>query len=99
MESHIPVSIDKAKCVLIIGATSGIGRALALAISELPGRPTVVAAGRRKDRLKELKDRNLETLEIDVAADLETLQKTVDSVVAKYPSVRNRSYSSSLCVC
>jgi len=82
-----PVSIDGAKCVLVIGATSGIGRALALAISELPSRPTVIAAGRRQERLKELKEKNLETLQIDVTADLETLMKTVESLVAKYPNL------------
>ncbi|KAJ6604371.1 hypothetical protein DFH09DRAFT_1122458 [Mycena vulgaris] len=87
MEAHVPISIDKAKCVLVIGATSGIGRALVIAISELPSRPTVIAAGRRQNRLKELKDKNLETLEIDVSADLETLKKTVDSLVAKYPDL------------
>ncbi|KAJ7706474.1 hypothetical protein B0H17DRAFT_631409 [Mycena rosella] len=87
MESIVPVSIDKAKCVLVIGATSGIGRALALAISELPSCPTVIAAGRRQDRLKELEAKNLETLELDVTTDLETLTETVDSLVAKYPQL------------
>ncbi|KAJ7275318.1 hypothetical protein B0H12DRAFT_1266294 [Mycena haematopus] len=81
------VSIDVAKCILVIGATSGIGRALALAISELPSRPMVIAAGRRQDRLKELEKKNLETMQIDVAADLETLKKTVDSVLVKYPNL------------
>jgi len=87
MESHVPVSIDNAKCVLVIGATSGLGRALALAISELPGRPTVIAAGRRQDRLKELEAKKLETVQIDVAADPATLKTTVDSLVAKYPDL------------
>ncbi|KAJ7139843.1 NAD(P)-binding protein [Mycena epipterygia] len=87
MDSRVPVSIDDAKCVLVIGATSGIGRALALAISELPSRPTVIAAGRRQDRLKELEAKNLETFQIDVAADLETLKKAVDSLTAKYPNL------------
>jgi len=82
-----PVSIDNARCVLVIGATSGIGRALALAISELPSRPTVIAAGRRQDRLKELEGKKLETVQIDVAADAATLKKTVDSLVAKYPDL------------
>ncbi|KAJ7093960.1 NAD-P-binding protein [Mycena belliarum] len=81
------VSIDNAKCVLVIGATSGIGRALALAIAELPSRPTVIAAGRRQDRLDELKAKKLETVQIDVAADLTTLKKTVDSLVAQYPDL------------
>ncbi|KAJ6574824.1 hypothetical protein B0H19DRAFT_1125922 [Mycena capillaripes] len=81
------VSIDNAKCVLVIGATSGIGRALALAIAELPSRPTVIAAGRRQDRLKELEEKNLETVQMDVAADQETLKKTVDSLITKYPNL------------
>jgi len=85
--ANVPVSIDNAKCVLVIGATSGIGRALALAISELPSHPTVIAAGRRQDRLKELQEKNLETVQLDVAADLETLKKTVDSLIAKYPNL------------
>lgn len=46
--------IEDAKCVLIIGATSGIGRALALAIHDLPTQPTVIVAGRRMERLEEL---------------------------------------------
>jgi len=82
-----PVSIDNAKCVLVIGATAGIGRALALAISELPSRPTVIAAGRRQERLRELEEKNLETLQLDVTADAETLKKTVDSLVVKYPNL------------
>ncbi|KAJ6562487.1 hypothetical protein B0H19DRAFT_944468 [Mycena capillaripes] len=85
MASVQPVSIDHAKCVLVIGATSCIGRALALAISQLPSRPTVIAAGRREDELAELEDKNLETLRIDVTADLQTLKTTLASLVIKYP--------------
>jgi short-subunit dehydrogenase involved in D-alanine esterification of teichoic acids len=82
-----PVSIDEAKCVLVIGATSGIGRALALAISELPSRPTVIAAGRRQDRLKELEEKQLKTVQLDVSADLETLKETVASLLVKHPNL------------
>ncbi|KAJ7492900.1 hypothetical protein FB451DRAFT_1220043 [Mycena latifolia] len=60
MESFVPVSIDKAKCVLVLGSIPAL----------LPSRPT--------DRLNELKEKNLETLQLD---------KTVDSVVAKYPNL------------
>ncbi|KAJ6509253.1 hypothetical protein C8R47DRAFT_1097952 [Mycena vitilis] len=81
------VSVDNAKCILVIGATSGIGRALALALSELPSRPTVIAAGRRQDRLKELQEKKLETVQLDVAADSETLKKNVNSLIAKYPNL------------
>ncbi|KAJ6627211.1 hypothetical protein B0H10DRAFT_2292609 [Mycena sp. CBHHK59/15] len=86
-EENIPASIDDAKCVLVIGATSGIGRSLALAISELPSRPMVIGAGRRQDRLNELKEKRLETVQMDVAADRETLKKTVESVISKYPKL------------
>ncbi|KAK7064462.1 hypothetical protein R3P38DRAFT_2824690 [Favolaschia claudopus] len=81
-------SIDNAKCILVIGATSGIGRALAIALSELPSHPSVIAAGRRQDRLKELEDKKLETVQLDVTADTQTLKATVDSLIAKYPNVR-----------
>jgi short-subunit dehydrogenase involved in D-alanine esterification of teichoic acids len=67
---------------------SSQGRALALAISSLPSYPTVIAAGRRQDRLKELQEKNLETLQIDVTADLGTLKQTVESLIVKYPNVR-----------
>ncbi|KAJ7462669.1 hypothetical protein B0H11DRAFT_1815674 [Mycena galericulata] len=80
-------TIENAKCVLVVGATSGLGRALALAIFELPSRPVVIAAGRRQDRLKELEDKKLETLQIDVTADLPTLKKTVDSLLTKHPDL------------
>ncbi|KAJ7225814.1 hypothetical protein GGX14DRAFT_641191 [Mycena pura] len=81
------MSIDNAKCILVIGATSGIGRALALALAELPSRPTVIAAGRRQDRLKELQEKMLETVRLDVAADLDVLKENIDSIIAKYPNL------------
>ncbi|KAJ7133749.1 hypothetical protein C8R43DRAFT_1089686 [Mycena crocata] len=80
-------SIDNVKCILVIGATSGIGRALALALAKLPSRPTIIAAGRRQDRLKELEEKGLETCQIDVSAELSTLKKDVEGLVAKYPNL------------
>lgn len=80
-------SIDDSKCCLVTGATSGIGRALALAIFELPSKPTVIAAGRRQHRLDELALR-LETLQLDMGADHATLKKLADHIVHKYPDVR-----------
>ncbi|KAF8126109.1 hypothetical protein K438DRAFT_1088717 [Mycena galopus ATCC 62051] len=85
-----PISIDEAKCVLVIGATSkysGIGRALAFALAELPSRPTVIAAGRRPDRLEKLEEKQLETTYLDVASELETLKATVASLLVKYPNL------------
>ncbi|KAJ7786020.1 hypothetical protein B0H16DRAFT_1445935 [Mycena metata] len=63
-------SIDQARCVLVIAAYFC--------------RPTVIAAGRRQDRLKELAEKKLETLQIDVSADEATLKTTADSLVTKY---------------
>ena len=53
-------NITQAKCILVTGATSGIGRALALAIHDLESKPTVIAVGRRQDRLDELAKRLVE---------------------------------------
>lgn len=80
-------SIDNSKCVLVTGATSGIGRALALAIAALPSKPVVIAAGRRKERLEELKKAGLETIEVNVDSDNETLKRFADEVVEKYPDL------------
>ncbi|KAF5312124.1 hypothetical protein D9619_003041 [Psilocybe cf. subviscida] len=75
-------SIDYSKCVLVTGATSGIGRSLALDIAKLPSHPQVIAAGRRKERLDELAQvDNIFPVALDVASDLSTLKKAVDDVV------------------
>lgn len=75
--------------MLVIGATSGIGRALALAIHALPSKPTVIVAGRRQDRLDELerKDERLETAKIDVNSGRGALKSFVHDLTAKYPDV------------
>jgi len=80
-------TINDSKCVLVIGATAGIGRGLALSIAGLPTRPQVVAAGRRQDRLDELAKAKLETVQIDIDTDKETLKKFVDDMIKKYPDV------------
>ncbi|KAK0447035.1 uncharacterized protein EV420DRAFT_1276377 [Desarmillaria tabescens] len=79
--------ISSSKSVLITGATSGIGRALALAIAELPSKPQVIAAGRRQDRLEELAKHGLESLSLDLAKDKDALKKDLDNVVEKYPEL------------
>ena len=84
-------SINDSKCVLVIGATAGIGRALALAIYKLPTNPTVIVAGRRQDRLDELVkqgDGRIHSLQVDVNKPTEELRKFVDGVVNKFPNVR-----------
>jgi NADP-dependent 3-hydroxy acid dehydrogenase YdfG len=86
-------SINDSQCVLVLGATAGIGRSLALSILYLPSKPTVVVSGRRQDRLDELTkehghDGRLEGIKIDIDTDRATLKRTVEDVVAKYPKVR-----------
>ncbi|RDB28387.1 putative oxidoreductase DltE [Hypsizygus marmoreus] len=80
-------SIDESKCVLVTGATAGIGRALALSIAGLPSNPKVVAAGRRMDRLGELAQSNLDTVQIDLDTDIDSLKKFVEDLVHKYPDL------------
>ncbi|KAF9065120.1 hypothetical protein BDP27DRAFT_1393673 [Rhodocollybia butyracea] len=80
-------SINNAKCVLVTGATSGIGRALALAIAALPSHPTVIGVGRRKDRLRELKEAGIEAEEFDVNTDRASMKGFVDEMIKKYPEI------------
>lgn len=42
------------RCVAVLGASAGLGRALASAIHDLPTTPRVIATARRADRLDEL---------------------------------------------
>jgi NADP-dependent 3-hydroxy acid dehydrogenase YdfG len=79
--------IDESKCVLVTGATSGIGGALARAIANLPSRPRVIAAGRRDDRLQELAKENFATVQVDLDTDKDSLKKFVADLLQKYPDV------------
>ncbi|KAJ3793172.1 hypothetical protein GGU11DRAFT_800764 [Lentinula aff. detonsa] len=81
-------SIDNSQCVLVTGATSGIGRALALAIAALPSHPKVIGVGRRKDRLAGLKDAGIDAEEFDVNADRVKTKNFVEEMIQKYPEVR-----------
>jgi len=83
-------SINDSKCILVIGATSGLGRALARSLRDLPSKPTVIVTGRRQDRLDELAKENLETIKFDVDTTRENLKAFVDQVVNKYPDVGAR---------
>lgn len=83
-------SISDAKCVLVIGATSGIGRALALAIHALPHNPTVIVGGRRQERLDELiaKDpQRIKAIRIDTTSPRDTLKAFVSDIINAYPLV------------
>ncbi|KAH9945662.1 hypothetical protein B0H21DRAFT_424082 [Amylocystis lapponica] len=85
--AHTPPGIAHAKSVLIIGATSGIGRALAQSIKALSSKPTVIVAGRRKERLAELAKDDFQTVQFDVTAGRDALQTFAHDVVAKYPDL------------
>ncbi|KAI0080238.1 NAD(P)-binding protein [Panus rudis PR-1116 ss-1] len=89
-------NISDSKCVLVLGATSGIGRALALAIHDLPSQPTVIVGGRRKERLEELASRSdrLYSVQIDITSDRESLKKFVEDLVTKYPDLETVVFSS-----
>ncbi|KAJ7597236.1 hypothetical protein C8J56DRAFT_742654, partial [Mycena floridula] len=80
-------SINDSKCVLITGATSGIGRSLAQSIHALPTKPTVIGTGRRADRLDELKGLNIDTFHLELDSDRATLKKFVDDILQAYPEL------------
>ncbi len=79
--------INLSKCVLITGATAGIGRALAYSIKKLPHEPQVIVAGRRQDRLDELAKDGFKTYKLDVGTDRATLKKSVEELLKEYPEV------------
>ena len=72
--------IKDAKCVLVIGATAGIGRALALAIHDLDSKPIVIVAGRRQERLDELaaKSDRIKTARVDINTSYDKLKPFVE---------------------
>jgi len=93
--------INDSKCVLVVGATSGIGKSLALAILALPSNPTVIIAGRRQDRLNVIisehgKTGRLGGIQMDVDADRAALKKIVEDVLAKYPKLDTIIFSAGI---
>ncbi|KZS96078.1 NAD(P)-binding protein [Sistotremastrum niveocremeum HHB9708] len=96
-------SIAVAKCVLIIGATSGIGRALAQAIHDLPSQPTVIVSGRRKERLDEMVasatqagSSRLESVTIDLSSGTDKLKEFVKEVTTLHPELDAVIFSSGI---
>ncbi|KAI9058840.1 NAD-P-binding protein [Trametes sanguinea] len=90
--------IKDAKCVLVLGATSGIGRALALAIHDLDSRPTVIVSGRRQERLDELAGHGerIKTARVDINTSEDNLKKFVQDTVSKYPDLDAVIFSSGI---
>lgn len=85
-------TIADARCVFITGATSGLGRALALAVADLPSHPTVIAAGRRKDRLDAMaKVPGVEPIFFELAKSPGELKEAVDDLLARFPEVCSMS--------
>lgn len=85
-------NISDATCVMVVGATSGIGRDLAIAIHDLPSKPTVIVTGRRQDRLNELSKAHerVEGVNFDMTAGRAVMEQFVKDIVAKYPKVSRR---------
>ena len=85
----VTTGIRAAKCVLVVGATAGIGRALALSIHQLPSKPNVIVSGRRQERLDELtkQGERIASARIDLTSGRESLQTFVNETVSKYPEV------------
>ncbi|KAI0702528.1 hypothetical protein BC835DRAFT_1321137 [Cytidiella melzeri] len=85
----MPPNITDAKCVLVIGATAGIGRALALAIHDLPSKPTVIVGGRRQERIDQLckNGERIEGVQVDATSGREELKAFVSGTIAKYPQL------------
>jgi len=94
---------SNAKCVLVIGATSGIGRDLALAIHGLPSKPTVIVAGRRQERLNEILTKgskagkeNLHAVTLDVMSSADKLEQFVKDTVNNFPELDAVVFSSGI---
>jgi len=80
--------IEQSKSILVTGATSGIGRALALAIADLPTKPQVIAVGRRAQRLDELKNLGLNAVKLDLTSNPADLEVALNQIVEDYHEVR-----------
>ncbi|TFK57385.1 NAD(P)-binding protein [Heliocybe sulcata] len=89
-------NISDSKCILVVGATAGIGRALAASLKALPSKPKVIVTGRRQERLDELAKQGFETVKADVNADRAGLKQFVDSVVSKYPDLDSVIFSAGI---
>ncbi|KAI0673481.1 NAD-P-binding protein [Trametes maxima] len=91
--------IKDAKCILIIGATSGIGRALALALHDLDSKPTVIVGGRRQERLDEISRHSdrMKTARVDInTRDVDKLKEFVDHTLSAYPDLDAVIFSSGI---
>lgn len=85
----------QARCVLVTGATAGIGRAMAIAIHDLQTKPIVIIVGRRKERLDELaaqSDRYI-PVQFDLSSGREAIKAFAHDIVTRFPEVDGASRS------
>lgn len=83
------------KCVLVTGGTSeGIGKALALAMLDLPSSPKVIITGRRQDRLDEIckqygggRDGRLLGKRLDQSSSKQELQSWAKKLAQEFPEL------------
>ncbi|KAG2017990.1 hypothetical protein CC2G_007449 [Coprinopsis cinerea AmutBmut pab1-1] len=81
------VGIQDCRCVLVTGATAGIGRELARSIARLSSKLTAIAVGRRQERLEELEKEGLEIIQFDSDTDEKGISSFVDKAIAHYPQL------------
>ncbi|EJD35883.1 NAD(P)-binding protein [Auricularia subglabra TFB-10046 SS5] len=77
------------KYICVVGATSGIGKALAAALVGIPSQPTVIAVGRRDERLKDLEAKSggkIKGLVADVGG-TKKAEEFVTKLIKEYPQV------------
>ncbi|KAF8980870.1 hypothetical protein BDQ17DRAFT_1438731 [Cyathus striatus] len=77
------LGLSTSRPILITGSATGIGRALALALSALLHKPQVIACGRRVERLVELQEKGLETRRLDLG----NLDGEVEGILELYPKL------------
>lgn len=88
-------NILQATCVLVTGASSGIGRALAIAIHDLETKPTVIVTGRREERLHELAalGERIKPMPFDMTSGRESLKRFAEDLTAAYPEVLSSGHT------